>query len=635
MASVFERIPGKVAAVVVILILAVSVGVFLIDPGTTPEPVSFEDTVKMGMSDADLREAEFEGYEIPRAQVFYSQYGYVVGYNGVDTFARNVQESRYERVWGVPTKAYVSDFSGTNPSSVGDGFVETDGKTGWVDAEDAVYAVTQDAVVPFSSADDAEVYVEENGGETRDFEELLETEFEAPNVLEVAEERLEERADEADAKVEQARELLNRDVSVTVGENETVETVREAVEAAPSDTAVRIPAGTYNEDIVVDKPLTLVGEEGARLVGDGNGTVVSVEADDTAVVSVSISGIGNETRGQPGSVSGWDAGVEEAYGHTDSGIVFNTTSRGFVHDVEIDTPSTGILFFDTEDGVVSQTTVNGTEEWVEGFMGVLTIRSPAVVQNSSFYAGRDSVYSHASDGLVVRDNYMQYGRFGVHLMYTSETLIRGNTVRDKELSGIIIMTRPTGNYIVGNDVRDSQNGVSTVGTASYFADNVVVGNENGIRMGARSSVYTRNVVAHNSIGARASSIIPSNRVTENDFVENDLQVTTAEGAMRIWGQDGVGNYWSNAPPGAEEFRPTDPIDSSTTTVDGMVTVHESPAYSLLHRLETVVPGMLSTGIVDESPLSEPAVYDAEVHEGQTVLASAAERLENDGVSKYK
>jgi nitrous oxidase accessory protein NosD len=121
-------------------------------------------------------------------------------------------------------------------------------------------------------------------------------------------------------------------------------------------------------------------------------------------------------------------------------------------------------------------------------------------------------------------------------------------------------------------------------------------------------------------------------VTENDFVENDLQVTTAEGAMRIWGQDGVGNYWSNAPPGAEEFRPTDPIDSSTTTVDGLVTVHESPAYSLLHRLETVVPGMLSTGIVDESPLSEPAVYDAEAHEGQTVLASAAERRGNDGTS---
>ena len=621
-ASVFDRIPAKAVGVTVLAVLVVvSVGVFVVDPGTTPEPVRFEDTVKMGMSDADLREAEFEGYEIPRAQVFYSQYGFVVGYNGVDSFARNLKESRYERVWGVPTKAYVTDFSGTEPSPSDGGFLETSGRPDWVDAEEAVYAVTPETLVPFSSTEDATEYADENGGDVLDFEELLETEFESPDILEVADERLEQRAEEADTQVSDAHELLEREVSVTVGENATVETVQDAVDKAPSDTAVRVPAGRYDEDIVLDKPLTLLGEGETRLVGDGNGTVVSVESDDTAVVSVNISGIGNETRGEPGHDTGWDEGVERAYGHSDAGIVFNTTSRGLVHDVEIDTPSTGVLFFDTEGGVVTETTVNGTDEWVDGFMGVLAIRSPAVIQNSSFYEGRDSVYSHASDGLVVRDNYMDEGRFGVHLMYTSDTLLRGNTVRDKELSGLIVMTSPTGNYIVENDVRNSRNGISTVGSASYFAENVVVNNENGIRMGARSSVYTRNVMARNSIGARASSIIPSNRVTENDFVGNDRQVTTAEGAMRIWGNEGVGNYWSNAPPDAEEFRPTDPVDSSATTVDGMVTVRESPSYALLHGLETLIPGMRSTGIIDESPLSEPAVYERSVMDG-TVLASS-------------
>ena len=621
MASVFDRIPTKAAVAVLLVLVVFSVGVFFVDPGTTPEPVVFEDTVKMGMSDADLVEAEFKGYEIPRAQVFYSQYGFVVGYNGIESFARNLQESRYERVWGVPTKAYVTDFSGTEPSASGEGFVETDGSPGWIDAENAFYAVTQETVVPFSSAEDAREYTDENGGDVRDFEALLETEFESPDVLEVADERIQDRKEKADTKVSDAHELLNRNVSVTVGENASTETVQDAIDTAPAGTAVRVPAGVYKEKVLINKPLTLVGDEGARLVGDGNGTVVSVEADDTAVVSLNISGVGDLTRGEPGREGGWDESIERAYGHSDAGVIFNTTSRGLVHDVEIDTPTTGVLFFDTEGGVVTQTTVNGTDEWVEGFMGVLTIRSPAVVQNSSFYAGRDSVYSHASNGLVVRDNYMDEGRFGVHLMYTSDTLLRGNTVRNKELSGIIVMTSPTGNYIVGNDVRGSRNGISTVGSASYFGENIVVGNEHGMRMGARSSVYTRNVMARNGVGARASSIIPSNRVTQNDFVENDVQVVAAEGAMRIWGYEGAGNYWSNAPPGAEEFRPTDPVDSSATTVDGMVTVRESPSYSLLNALETLIPGMRSTGIVDESPLSEPTVYNRGVVEDEAVLAS--------------
>lgn len=602
--------------------LALSVGVFVVDPGTTPEPVNFDDTVRMGVSEADVLEAQFEGYETPKAQVFYSQYGFVVGYNGVDSFVRNVQEGKYERVLGVPTKVYVTDFSGTNPSPAEGGFVSAGSRTGWTDAEEAVYVVGANAngdsgdaaggaVVPFSSTEQAERYADEYDGEVRGFDELLETEFDSPEISETADEVVERRSERADETVREAHELLDRNVSVTVGEGQ--ETVQAAVDAAPNGTAVRVPEGVYEEHVTVDKSLTLVGEEGARVSGGGNGTVITVEADDAAFSSLNISGVGSETRarGEAGQNAAWDRNIEEAYGESDAGIHFDGTTRGLVHDTYIDTNSTGVLFSDTEGGVVTETTVRGSEEWIDGFMGVLTIRSPAVVQNSTFYGGRDSVYSHASDGLVVRDSYMERGRFGVHLMYTSNTLLRANTVRDKELSGLVIMTRPTGNYVVGNDVRRSQNGIATEGTRSYFAENTVVDNSYGMKMGAGSSVYTRNVFAHNGVGARASSIIPSNSVTENDFVDNEVQVTAAEGSMRIWGYEGSGNYWSNAPPDAEEFRPTDPVDSSATTVDGMATVRESPSYALLNGLETLIPGMRSTGVVDESPLSEPAVYGGE------------------------
>ena len=81
--------------------------------------------------------------------------------------------------------------------------------------------------------------------------------------------------------------------------------------------------------------------------------------------------------------------------------------------------------------------------------------------------------------------------------------------------------------------------------------------------------------------------------------------------MRVWGGDGEGNYWSNAPPGSGVFRPTDPVDSSVTSTDGMATLRRSPSYSLLHGLDTVVPGMRSSGVVDENPLDRPVVYREE------------------------
>ena len=602
----------KLVAVAVVAALVFAVGVFVADPGTTPEPVEFEDTVQIGMSDANIREAQFEGYEVPRAEVFYSQYSFVVGYTGMESFSRNVGQRRYERVWGVPTKAYVTDFSGTGPSPTGEGFIETETAPDWTDASEASYVIGAGPVVAFSSQDDARSYADEHGGEVVGYEGLLEAEFEAPDIEKAADEVIGERSEGADEKVESAHELLDRNVSVTVGE--AGETVQDAIDAAEPNSTVRVPEGVYNEHVIVDKPVNLVGEDGTRIVGHGNGTVITVESDDVAITSLNLSGVGNSTRGEPAQAGGWDTTIEEAYGHSDTAVLFNGTRRGLVHDVGIETPATGVLFSNVEGGVVTGTTVRGSKEWVNGFMGVLSIRSPAVVQNSTFIEGRDGVYSHASDGLVVRDNRMEGGRFGVHLMYTSDTLVRNNTARNEDIAGVVVMTRPTSNYIVGNDIRDSRNGLSTVGSRSYFADNVLVNNTNGLRIGARASVFTRNVVANNEMGARASTILPSNEVTRNDFLDNEVQVRSAEGAMRIWGKDGVGNYWSNAPRGADVFRPTDPVDSSVTTTDGMVTLKRSPSYTLLHGLEAVVPGMRSSGIVDEGPLNEPVVYDGNATE---------------------
>jgi len=596
------------AGVLAIVAAVSSVGVFAVDAGTTPDPVGFEDTVRLGMSSATVESAESDGYEVPRAEVFYSQYGFVVGYVGIETFARNMGEGRHEHALGVPTKAYVTDFSGASPSPA-DGFVDTESEPDWTDASEASYVVGTGAVVPFSSAEDAEGYADEYGGEVLGYDAVLDAGFASPELTEDAEAVVEERAAAADGRVRRALRLLDRNVSVTV---DTGGSVQEAVDAAPPNTTVRLSEGVYDEHVVVDKPLTVVGEGDARIVGHGNGTVVTVESDGVAVSSVGVSGVGSSTEGEGDgrlSGSGWDSRIQAAYGGSDAAVFFNSTDGALVHDVTVETPATGVLFLNTGDGVVAGTEVQGTQEWADGFMGVLAVRSPVVVQNSTLVGGRDGVYSHASDGLVVRDSRMEDGRFGVHLMYTSEALVRGNRIRDEDTAGAVVMTSPTSNYLVGNDVRGSTIGITAVGSRSYFADNVLVDNEKGLQVGTRTSLYTRNVVAGNDVGIRASAVLPSNRVTRNDFVENDAQATSGEGGTRVWGEDSAGNYWSNAPPGVEVFRPTDPVDSSVTTTDGVVTVRSSPAYGLLHGVGTAVSGARSGGIVDEGPLDEPVVYE--------------------------
>lgn len=592
-------------------------GLFVVDvTAVSPDPVDFEETIHLGMAETDVRIAEDAGYEVPRVEVFYAQYRYVVGYYGVESFVDAVTTEGHERRFGPPRIVYVTGFDGLDPAVTADGFVATTGgDPAWIDGEAAWYVLVERdderLVVPFAREANARAFADESDSDVLAWNALLGKDFDGgeddrPDWEEI-------RNENADQTVREARTLLDRPVSVVVGED--APTIQAAVDTAPPNTTVWIPAGTYEENVVVEKPITLAGSGNATHVrGDGSKAVIDAPVPGVAVSSVRITGVGNAT----GNVSEvhdaegeWDYGIELAYGRGDAGIAFVNASGSLASNVTIETPANGVLVRDSAGVVVENATIYGHEEVWEGYMGVMTMRSSAVVQNSTFFDGRDAVYSHRSNGLVVRDSEMNPGRYGVHMMFTSETLIENNVIRDSK-TGIMEMTRPTGNAYVGNDIRASDVGLVASGGEVLVADNVLVGNTQGLVIGSHSSNYEGNVVADNQIGVRANSIVASNRVVGNDFVANGDDANSWYGALRIWSADGRGNYWGETVAAervgdtvAGGYRPTDPVDSNLDR-PGAATLSRSPAVVGLRTLEGTVPGMRTTGIVDEHPLAEPA-----------------------------
>src|SRR5262245_63827540 len=53
-----------------------------------------------------------------------------------------------------------------------------------------------------------------------------------------------------------------------------------AIAAAAAGDDIRVRGGVYREDLLIDKPLTIVGEGRPTLYGTGRGTVVTVAAPD-------------------------------------------------------------------------------------------------------------------------------------------------------------------------------------------------------------------------------------------------------------------------------------------------------------------------------------------------------------------
>ncbi|WP_241434280.1 NosD domain-containing protein [Natronorubrum tibetense] len=603
-----------------VVIVLGSVGLFVIDAdSTTPDPAAFDDTVQDGLTfEAEL--ALGDDVELPRMQVFYSQYQYVVGYYGVETFVEAQRQPEHEQRFGYPQTTYVTDYSDTSVELTDEGYPTTEAQPGWTDAEAAWFVVGSDAetpagetVVPFADQNEATSFANEYGGSVHDWESVLEVEFEHDDAT-VARDRIDDRQQLADERIETADPLTDRPTSLTVGED--TETVQEALEEAPDNTTIVIPEGTYEETLEIERPVTLAGNGNVTLRGDGNGSVVTVTADRVAIEGVDIDGVGNVTRGGdelPVDIDDeeWDAAFVQNYAGTDAGVAAYTADELLVQDVDIDTPASGIIAYDSTDAVVRNVTVFGPDDPTNGLAGVLAFQSSAVVENSTIHGTPNGVYLYRSPTTVVRSNTLAGNQLGIHLMHTDDTLLADNELRDQHNTGLYIMTGPERNAVVGNSFHDAPVGLNVGGTNTYVADNFVEGAEIGMRIGTTSSIYEGNVIAGNDMGVRVTATLPTNQVTGNDFVGNDEHAIAGTGSLRIWSDGNTGNYWQGGAGVADgnrsdrSYTPTNPIDSQLHVTDGTPTLVRAPALKALAGLEGSVPGMRTGSIVDQAPACEP------------------------------
>lgn len=611
-----SRLVGGLLVAVVLLGLVGTVGVFLADASDEqPDPVRFDRTASFDIPTEDNRLLTARGLSIPRVQVFYSHYPYVVGYEGVERALDVMNSPDHGQQFGRPTTIYVSDYAGTDVEVTDDGFLDPLRDPFWVSADDAWFVLDSGArttvsetIVPFGDESEARSFADRYGGTVERWSDLDADDVQLSDA-EAVRELVPERHRIADQRLANVTPHLDRNVSVVVGEDEP--TVQAAIRAAPPETTVLVPPGTYDEHVTVDRPVTVRGE-GATLRGDGNGTVVTITHDGAALSGLTITGVGStRTPANTSADDDWDGIVEGAYGYSDAGVHVTEAATVYLHNLTVETPGSGVIYRDSPDGVVDGLTVTRPDTAEEGFMGLVSIRSALVIQESVFEDGRDGTYLHRAAGTVIRNNTFRGNRFGVHFMYTSNSLIDGNTIHNMDYAGIAIMTNPTRNAVVNNDVRNST-GISVVGSRSYIAGNVLAYNERGLLTATTQSLYEHNVIYGNELGARTGSTIPSNTIRENDFVANEEHARAGVGPLRVWTDGGTGNYWDGAHGGRARltphgsYSPTDPLERRFHRTGGTVTLAASPAATALAQVRTNSAGLREGNVVDTAPLAEPA-----------------------------
>lgn len=214
-------------------------------------------------------------------------------------------------------------------------------------------------------------------------------------------------------------------------------TIGEAVAAADAGDTIMVRVGSYRENVVIGKPLTLVGEnpETTAIVGLGTGDVVRIEADNVTVHGFTIRGSGREHRGP---FEGGDAGIK-LVGVKNCRISVNTLEGN----------SLGIMLGWASENVLEENTCRGSVH--------------------------EGIYLRESNGNTIRNNTSDAngGHGGIYLNPAcSENAVEYNICRQNPDHGIKIQNNSNHNILRGNTCLSNGNGIFL---QNVFA-NEVVGN---------------------------------------------------------------------------------------------------------------------------------------------------------------
>jgi nitrous oxidase accessory protein len=321
--------------------------------------------------------------------------------------------------------------------------------------------------------------------------------------------------------------------------------------ASPGATIVVEP-GTYRGPLIVDRPVTLVGQGRPVLDGGGQGDVVVIRSPGVVIRGLHVRHGGRGPIGMPAGIriEADDVTVEDVLA-TDvyAGIVASGAARvritgnvvhgrgGAVDDG--DHALHGEVGLGPGDGI-SLWNVNG-----------------AVVSGNEVHHARDGIYLSYGQDLLLDRNHVAHSRFGVHDMWARHLALSENRFEHNLAGAVLMYGGPV--LALRNRITDHRSPATGFGflvrdvADAQLAENVVARNALGIQVeGAplgddHPTRLILNTIAHNDVGLSAYATA---RVGAggNSFADNAVQVLP-QGRNALdgisWYFEGTGNYWSD------------------------------------------------------------------------------------------
>jgi nitrous oxidase accessory protein len=237
-------------------------------------------------------------------------------------------------------------------------------------------------------------------------------------------------------------------------------TIQSAVDAASNGDTVYVYAGTYNENIIVDKSITLMGEDRDVTMIKGNNLNATVEI---TAESINLRGF---TIKNDGSQDGVYTSTS-AHNFTDN--IFTITSRGIHLYYSSENTITSNLFYNnTHSGVYMDVGQNNTISENEFYNNTdealyLTGCGTSYIERNMIHNNGKGIHALEANGNIIRNNVIESNTYGIHFagmitVHSNFNTISHNRINDNSNCGIRI-EHSQFNKIEFNEIKGNGRGI--------------------------------------------------------------------------------------------------------------------------------------------------------------------------------
>jgi nitrous oxidase accessory protein len=397
-----------------------------------------------------------------------------------------------------------------------------------------------------------------------------------------------------------APDVHTASTTITVGAGGDFTTVTDAVRAAEPHDTLRVAAGLYREPtIVIDRPLTLIGEPGAVLDGERARGLIRIEADSVTVAGLTLRHTGI------------------SFTEDRAALLVDRARFCVLRGLRVENAFFGIYLANSGDCLVedNQLVAEADRETRSGNGIHLWYSTRITIRNNRIEGHRDGIYfEFVEDSRILDNQSVGNVRYGLHFMFSDGCAYRRNVFVENGAGVAVMYTRDIvmeendfsgnlGNAAFGLLLKDI--------TDSEISRNRFRGNSVGIHAeGANRVRVVGNDFVGNGWAVKMMANSEGSEVKANNFVGNSFDVAT--NSRRAYSRF-TGNYWDryrgydrNADGvGDVPFHPVRLFSLVVAQNEPALVLQRSPLVALLDVAEQVLPLLTPESLADAAPSLVP------------------------------